>query len=53
MLQSLTGYVYEHRRGLVKTGGIVGGLYLVGRYVADRVEEVRDKVTQERIARDK
>ena len=46
-------YINEHRRSLEKAGVIFGGLYLVGHYVADRLEEVRDKVIQERFARDK
>jgi hypothetical protein len=53
MLQSLAGYAYERRRGLAKTCGVVGGVYLVGRYVVNRLEEVRDKVIQERVARDR
>lgn len=53
MIQALSSYFYDRRRGLAKTAGMVGGVYLVGRYVRDRLEEVKDKVTQERLARDR
>jgi hypothetical protein len=53
MLQSMKTYVYERRRGLGKSAAVVGGVYLVGRYVTERLEEVRDKVVQDQIARDR
>ncbi|THH21389.1 hypothetical protein EW146_g136 [Bondarzewia mesenterica] len=48
MFKSLTGFVYERRRTL----GVLGGAYLVGRYVLDRLEDVRERVMQERSARE-
>lgn len=53
MLQSIANYFYDRRRGLAKTAGIFGGTYLVGRYVSARLEEVKEKVMQERLARDR
>lgn len=53
MLQSLTNYIYDRRRGLAKTIGVFGGTYLVGRYVSERLEEVKERVMQERLARDR
>jgi peroxin-3 len=53
MIQTVSNYFYDRRRGLTKTAGILGGAYLVGRYVRDRLEEVKDKVMQERLARDR
>jgi peroxin-3 len=38
--------------GLAKTAGVIGGAYLIGRYVVERLEEVKEKVMQERLARD-
>jgi len=52
MINSVKNYIYDHRRGLAKTVGVVGGTYLVGRYVIERLEEVKEKVMQERLARD-
>ena len=51
-MPSLNGRVDDRRHTLAKTGAIAGGIYLAGRYVADRLEEVRDKVMQERMARE-
>ncbi|KAI0030153.1 Peroxin-3 [Vararia minispora EC-137] len=52
MLHSIGTYFYERRRGYAKALGIVGGLYMVGRYVGDRLEDVRRKVVEERSARE-
>lgn len=52
MFTSIKGYLFDRRRTLAKTAGVVGGLYLVGRYILQRIEEVRDKVIQDRLARD-
>ena len=48
MLQSL----YKRKNGLVKTAGFVGGVYLVQRYVTDRLEELKAKLDQEKLARE-
>lgn len=53
MFGSITNYFYNRRRGFAKAAGFVGGAYLVGRYVLDRLAEVRERVMQERAARDK
>ncbi|KII91963.1 hypothetical protein PLICRDRAFT_173744 [Plicaturopsis crispa FD-325 SS-3] len=52
MLKSVKTYVYDRRGGLAKTTGVVAGAYLVGRYVVERLEEVKEKVMEDRIARD-
>ncbi|KAI0061109.1 hypothetical protein BV25DRAFT_1917083 [Artomyces pyxidatus] len=52
MLNSVTNYFYERRRGFVKAAGVAGGVYLVGRYVGERLRDMRDKVVQERAARE-
>jgi peroxin-3 len=53
MLQPLTGYVYERRHGLTKAAGVAGAFYLIGYYVKDRLEEIRDKVNEQRAARER
>ncbi|EJD42092.1 Peroxin-3 [Auricularia subglabra TFB-10046 SS5] len=52
MFPSIRRYVYDRRRGLALTAGVVGSVYLLGRYVVARLEEIRDKVLQDRAARD-
>ncbi|TFK31913.1 Peroxin-3-domain-containing protein [Crucibulum laeve] len=52
MLESVKTYIYDRRNGLSKTAGVVGGLYVAKRYISDRLEEVKDKMEQERSARD-
>lgn len=52
MFESIRGYLYGRRRTLAKTAGLLGGLYLLARYIMQRIEEVREKVIQDRLARD-
>lgn len=52
MIQPVKRYLYDRRRGFAKTAGLVGGAYFVGRYVVERLEDVKEKVMQERLARD-
>ncbi|EIN14632.1 hypothetical protein PUNSTDRAFT_140873 [Punctularia strigosozonata HHB-11173 SS5] len=52
MLRRLGDYVYERRQGLLRTGGVVAGVYLAGSYVAESVSELRDRMVQERNARE-
>lgn len=53
MLFGLPEYLYERRTGLKRAAGYVGGVYLVGRYVVERLDEIREKVVEDRTARDK
>ena len=53
MLESLKDYVYERRWRLAKAAGVTGGVYFFGRYIAERIEEVRETVMQEKLAREK
>ncbi|KAI9433011.1 Peroxin-3 [Lactarius indigo] len=52
MLNSVTNYVYERRKRLARTAGVVGGLYLVGRYAMGRIADMGDRVREERLARE-
>lgn len=53
MLTSVKTFVSNRQKGLVKTAGIVGGLYLGRQYIRDRLDEVKEKLEEERVARDK
>lgn len=52
MLESTKKYVYDRRKGLLKGAGYAGGLYLLSQYVAARIEDFREKIKQERAARE-
>jgi peroxin-3 len=53
MLDSVSNYFYERRGGFARLTSYSGALYLAGTYAKDRLEEVKDRVLQERKARDK
>lgn len=53
MLNSVTNYVYERRKQLTRTAGVVGGLYVVGRYALARIADMGDRVREDRLAREK
>ena len=53
MLDGLRRYFWDRRRKFAKYAGIVGGLYFVTKYVLDRLEEIRDKAREDRLAKDK
>jgi hypothetical protein len=50
---ALTGYLYERKQGIARTAGVMGGLYVVGRYVAQRLDTMRTSFVEERVAQDK
>ncbi|RDB15472.1 Peroxisomal biogenesis factor 3 [Hypsizygus marmoreus] len=52
MLRSVKTFVSERRKGLGKAAAVVGGVYFVRGYIRDRLEEVKDRLEQERAARD-
>ncbi|TFK52868.1 Peroxin-3 [Heliocybe sulcata] len=52
MLDSTRKYVSDRRKGLTKAAGYAGGLYLLSQYVSARIEDFREKVKQERAARE-
>lgn len=53
MLFGIPEYLTERRAGFTRTAGYVGGVYLVGRYVVDRLDEMRQNVVEDQNAREK
>ena len=53
MFERIRNYVYDRRRGLLTTAGVVGAGYVVGQYVVARLEEVRDRFMRDRGDKDK
>ncbi|KAG1749450.1 Peroxin-3-domain-containing protein [Suillus lakei] len=52
MFDAARKYVYDRRRGLFETSVVFCGAYAVSRYVNERLEEVKEKVVKERVARE-
>ncbi len=52
-LKSIRSWIWERRRGLLTTASFLGGFYLLTQYVWGRLEEIRDKVIQDRAAKEK
>ncbi|KAG5642120.1 hypothetical protein DXG03_003591 [Asterophora parasitica] len=52
MFTAVKSFVSERRRGFTKAAAIAGGVYVVRGYVRDRLDEVKDRLEQERMARD-
>ncbi|KAH7883130.1 Peroxin-3-domain-containing protein [Phlebopus sp. FC_14] len=52
MFDALQQYIYDRRRSLVQSATVVGGMYALSTYMRERLEEVKDKVVRERVARE-
>ncbi|KIK63039.1 hypothetical protein GYMLUDRAFT_242108 [Collybiopsis luxurians FD-317 M1] len=48
----MISYLERHRNGLKKAATIAGGFYLTRGYIQARLEEVKDRMESERLARD-
>lgn len=53
MFQQVKNYFYERRRTFATAAGVASTVYMVGRYVIERLEEMREEVLQGNRARDK
>ncbi|PSR73243.1 hypothetical protein PHLCEN_2v10903 [Hermanssonia centrifuga] len=52
MFQTLTNYFNAQRPRVARAAGYAGAVYLVGRYVGERLEEVRNRLLHDRMARE-
>ncbi|KIK92921.1 hypothetical protein PAXRUDRAFT_26536 [Paxillus rubicundulus Ve08.2h10] len=52
MFDSIKRYIYDRRRGLIKSAVLTGGTYAISLYVHERLEEMKEKVIREKAARD-
>ncbi|KAI9567620.1 Peroxin-3-domain-containing protein [Boletus coccyginus] len=52
MLDAIQRYVYQRRRGLIQSTTFLCGSYVASAYVSDRLEEMKDKMLRNRVARD-
>ncbi|GLB45164.1 putative peroxin-3 [Lyophyllum shimeji] len=52
MLSSVKKFVSERRKGLATAAAVAGGVYVVRGFVRDRLEEIKDRLERERVARE-
>ncbi|KAH9924980.1 Peroxin-3 [Epithele typhae] len=52
MFHAIGNYFHDRRGTLSKAVGYVGGAYMVGRYISERLEDVRKSILQERAAQE-
>ena len=53
MLDAIQRYVHERRRGLIQSATFLCGSYVASAYVSERLEEMKDGMLRNRLARDK
>ncbi|KAF9157943.1 peroxin [Actinomortierella ambigua] len=52
MIGAIQGFAQRHRRGLMITAGITGGIYMMGKYAKSKLIEFQEKSAQERTAKE-
>jgi len=53
MISAVQGFANRHRRALVITAGISGGIYMMGKYAKSKLFEFQEKSASERTAKEK
>ena len=53
MLDRIRNFFYERRRGFVTAAGVAGTVYMIGKYVAERIGEMRNEAMELQRAREK
>ncbi|KAG0168457.1 peroxin [Apophysomyces sp. BC1034] len=52
LFTSIKDYAKRHRKGLIISATIAGGGYLAGRYAANKIRDIQEKATAERLAKE-
>ncbi|KAF9080132.1 peroxin, partial [Mortierella sp. AD031] len=52
MLAAVQGFANRHRKGLVITAGLTGGIYMMGKYAKSKLVEFHEKSASERTAKE-
>ncbi|KAF9898726.1 peroxin, partial [Linnemannia zychae] len=52
MLSAVQGFANRHRKGLVITAGLTGGIYMMGKYAKSKLIEFHEKSASERTAKE-
>lgn len=53
MISATRRWFRRNRSGIAITAGVVGVTYLAGQYVIGKISEARERMTSERLAREK
>jgi peroxin-3 len=53
MISATRRWFRRNRSGIAITAGVVGATYLVGQYVVGKISEARERLTADRLAREK
>ncbi len=53
MISASRRWVRRNRGGIAVAAGVVGATYLAGQYVIGKVSEARERMTSDRMAREK
>ena len=53
MISATRRWLRRNRTGIAIGAGVVGGVYLAGQYVLGKINDARDRMQLDRIAREK
>jgi len=53
MIEATRKWLRRNRTSLVIGAGVIGGVYLAGQYVVNKISEARQRMSDERIAKEK
>ncbi|CAG8669519.1 12277_t:CDS:2, partial [Acaulospora morrowiae] len=52
MISAFIKYIKKHKQSLIVTAGVTGGIYFLGKYAKWKINELQEKVQQEKLARE-
>lgn len=53
MISATRRWLKRHRTGIAIGAGVVGATYLIGQYVLGKINEARERMQMDRIAKEK
>lgn len=52
-ITSVKDYAKRHKQGLLVTAAIAGGGYFAGKYATNKIKDIQEKSTADRLAKEK